>query len=82
MKWIRLYAGTVPANKEYAAGTVPANKKYAAGTVPANKEYAAGAVPANKEYAAGTPQKLQLHFKKRYMICEGLLGGTVPLNSK
>ena len=30
--WKRLYAGTVPANKEYAAGTVPANKKYAAGT--------------------------------------------------
>ena len=28
----RLYAGTVPANKEYAAGTVPANKEYAAGT--------------------------------------------------
>ena len=27
-----LYAGTVPANKEYAAGTEPANKKYAAGT--------------------------------------------------
>ena len=30
--WIRLYAGTVPENKEYAAGTVTANKKYAAGT--------------------------------------------------
>ena len=29
--WKRLYAGTVPANKEYAAGTVPENKKYAAG---------------------------------------------------
>ena len=28
----RLYAGTIPANKEYAAGTVPSNKKYAAGT--------------------------------------------------
>ena len=40
--WKRLYAGTVPANKEYAAGTVPANKKYAAGTVPANKKYASG----------------------------------------
>ena len=26
------YAGTIPANKKYAAGTVPANKKYAAGT--------------------------------------------------
>ena len=26
-----LYAGTVPANKEYAAGVVPASKKYAAG---------------------------------------------------
>ena len=39
---IRLYAGTVPANKEYAACTVPANKEYAADTVPANKEYAAG----------------------------------------
>ena len=26
-----LYAGTVPANKEYTAGLVPANKKYAAG---------------------------------------------------
>ena len=37
----RLYAGTVPANNEYAAGTLPANKKYAAGTVPANKKYAA-----------------------------------------
>ena len=41
-KWKRLYAGTVPANKEYAAGTEPENKKYAAGTVPANKKYAAG----------------------------------------
>ena len=29
----RLYAGTVPANKEYASGTVPANKEYAAGTL-------------------------------------------------
>ena len=28
-----LHAGTVPANKEYAAGTVPANKEYAAGTL-------------------------------------------------
>ena len=37
----RLYAGIVPANKEYAAGTVPANKEYAASTVPANKEYPA-----------------------------------------
>ena len=37
----RLYAGTIPANKEYAAGIVPAKKKYAAGTVPANKKYAA-----------------------------------------
>ena len=37
----RLYAGNVPANKEYAAVTVPANKKYAAGTVLANKKYAA-----------------------------------------
>ena len=27
----RLYAGTVPANKEYATGTVPENKKYAEG---------------------------------------------------
>ena len=44
----RLYEGTVPANKEYAAGTVPANKKYAAGTV-----------PANKKYAAGTPKKFK-----------------------
>ena len=34
----RLYAGTVPANKEYATGTVPANKKNAAGTVPAIKK--------------------------------------------
>ena len=42
MKWIRLCAGTVPANKEYAAVIVPANKKYALGTVPANKKYAAG----------------------------------------
>ena len=32
----RLYAGTVPANKEYATGTVPANKKYAGGTLPVN----------------------------------------------
>ena len=47
----RLYAGTVPANKEYATGTVPANKKYAAGTV-----------PANKKYAAGTPKKFK--FRK------------------
>ena len=31
-KWIRLYAGTLPANKEYVAGSVPANKEYAAGT--------------------------------------------------
>ena len=46
--WKRLYAGTVPANKEYAAGTVTANKKYAAGTV-----------PANKKYAAGTPEKFK-----------------------
>ena len=46
--WKRLYTGTVPANKEYAAGTVPANKKYAAGTV-----------PANKKYAAGTPKKFK-----------------------
>ena len=46
--WKRLYAGTVPANKEYAAGTVPANKKYTAGTV-----------PANKKYAAGTPKKFK-----------------------
>ena len=37
-----LYAGTVPANKEYIAGTVPANQKLSAGTVPANKEYAVG----------------------------------------
>ena len=51
----RLYAGTVPANKEYAAGTVPENKEYAPGTVPANKEYAAGTIPANKKYAAVTP---------------------------
>ena len=50
--WKRLYADTVPANKEYAAGTVPAHKKYVAGTVPANKKYAAGTVPANKKYAA------------------------------
>ena len=35
----RLYAGTVPTNKEYAAGTIPANKKYAAGTVPARKVF-------------------------------------------
>ena len=40
--WIRLYAGTVPANKEYTASAVPANKNYAAVTVPANKKYAAG----------------------------------------
>ena len=39
---IRLYAGTVPANKEYAAGKKPTNKKNASGTVPANKKYAAG----------------------------------------
>ena len=39
--WIRLYAGTVSANKEYAAGKVPANKNYNAVTVPANKKYAA-----------------------------------------
>ena len=36
-----LYAGTVSANKEYAAGTVLANKKDNAGTVPTNKQYAA-----------------------------------------
>ena len=29
--WKRLYAGTVPANKEYATGTVPANKEYTEG---------------------------------------------------
>ena len=40
-KRIRLYAGTVSANKEYAAGKVPANKNYNAVTVPANKKYAA-----------------------------------------
>ena len=51
MIWKRLYAGTVPSNKEYAAGTVPAIKKYAAGTV-----------PTNKKYAAGTPKKFK--FKK------------------
>ena len=39
--WERVYAGTVPANKEYAEGKVPANKKYASGTVPVNKKYAA-----------------------------------------
>ena len=53
MEWKRLYAGTVPANKEYAAGTVTANKKYAAGTV-----------PANKKYAAGTPNKFK--FLKKF----------------
>ena len=38
----RLYAGTVPASKEYAAGKVPAIKKYAAGSVPENRDYTEG----------------------------------------
>ena len=43
-----LFAGTVPANKEYVTGTVPANKEYAPGTVSANKEYAAGKIKTLK----------------------------------
>ena len=30
---MRLFTGTVPANKNYVTGTVPANKSYVTGTV-------------------------------------------------
>ena len=46
--WKRLFAGTVPANKNEFAGTVPANKNKFAGTVPANKNEFAGTHPASK----------------------------------
>ena len=54
--WKRLYAGTVPANKVYAAGIVPANKKYVAGTVPANKKYAAG-TPKKFKFLKNSPTR-------------------------
>ena len=40
--WKRLFAGTLPANKNLFAGTLPANKNLFAGTPPANKNLFAG----------------------------------------
>ena len=42
MLWKRLFAGTLPANKNLFAGTLPANKNLFAGTLPANKNLFAG----------------------------------------
>ena len=40
----RLFAGTIPANKNEFDGTVPANKNAFAGIVPANKNIFAGTI--------------------------------------
>ena len=50
----RLFAGTVPANKNKFAGPTPANKNEFAGTVPASKNEFAGTVTVNMNEFAGT----------------------------
>ena len=48
--WKRLFAGTLPENKNLFAGTLPANKNLFAETIPANKNLFAETIPANKTY--------------------------------
>ena len=69
----RLYAGTVPANKEYATGTVSANKKYAAVTLKKLKFRKISIFPSPSKYPLVRPQKCQDYVQrlKGNLISEG-----------
>ena len=74
----RLYAVTVPSNKEYAAGTVPENKKNTAGTVPVNKKYAAGTLKKFKfPTNSPTPSKPPLVWPQKCQSFVQRLRGTL-----